>query len=326
MAEQNIHKNIGIEDESTWGASYAGTASRLTIISTSLGQDPVKQVAEDTQTTGKGRDRIVNLRNEVGGDIVGYGDVRNLHYFFESVQGQAGTSAGLGVTGVIMTYSQNTSGSNKSNTIVLDRNNTQEKFSGVRGLELKLSASNELMEATLSTLARSRTTGVSLADLGVTMKPFTFGDITLQIMPGATFVSADALTLQCQEWEVIYNNNSERSYLSGSRTAARIDPKVPELKGSFKIFHEGATWTDAAYGCSEFYMRITGNLPSCGGLIAGTTPYVLQIDLPRVQITTNVRNYEQAALSIETLEIVGLYSSLASCLWQPKLTIQTGIL
>lgn len=326
MAHQTIYKNVGLANETSYGASIAPTASRIRVTSVGLNLNPNKEVVEDTVTSVKGRDRIVNLRNSIEGSIEGFGTPRNLHHMFELVNGQVGSSVALlGGTnvGIVMTYNQNTSGSMLTKSLVLDRNNSQELFNGVAGRKLTLSFSDGLLEYSLDATAKTRASGPAVTDnvAGETIKPFNFADFTVYIQAGSTFVTAEALTLKVSECEITYDNDHEVSFLSGNANADRIDPKIPTLEGKLKIFHEGSSWTAATFGASEFWMRLEGVLPTGSGQInVGNTPYLLRIDMPRTQLMTNERNYEQNELSIEEIAFNGLLNLGASYLWQPSIT------
>jgi len=326
MANLLAYKDLGIETESSFGASTAGTATRLHVASVGIELNPNKELVEDTSGTPKGRDRIVARRNDIEGDITGFGTPRSLHHMFELALGEAGSSVALG-TAAIITYNQNTSGSMISKTINVDRNNSQEKFSGVRGKSLELTASDDLLEFTTSVLAQARANGVALPDnvVGETVLPFTFSDITATIHQGATY-GAEGVELKLNEWNLTYDNGLEGTHQSGSKAISRSDPSIPTVEGSMTIFHEGASWVDATYGCSEFYVRFEATLPSCAGLIDGVTPYLLRIDTPRVQLSTNTRNYEQAALQVEEIKFMGMFDNSAagtSALIVPSLTVGT---
>jgi len=329
MAYQTIYKDIGIEDEATFGASTAGTASRLHVISASLTRNPNKAAIEETGTSNKGRSRMLRQNNSFEGDLSMFASPRNLHHGLELVNGTRGVTAALGTSAVNITYNQNTTGTLASKTMTLDRNNTQEKFSAVIASSLELSASDNLMEMSSNILARTQGTGVSIADIvGETVKPFNFSDINVSIHPGATYGSS-AFNVKVSEWTMTYDNGLETIYQSNDGVNDGRDPsryffKIPSLTGSFQILHEGVTFTDAVFGCSEFYLRFDCTLTSCDGLINGVTPYFFRLDIPRVEFTLSTRNYEQAALSIEDVEFTAMFDdtdSGTSALWVPQLSV-----
>ena len=326
MAHLMLYKDIGIDNEATYGSSNLGTARRMHVTSVGLGQDVTKELVEDTMVSPKGRERMISKRNVVEGEIAGYGEVRTLKEMFELVNGVAGTSVAHGDTGAITTFWQNTDGTFKSKAINIDRNNSQEKFNGVVAKSMSLSFSDDILESSVDCVAQARASGTSMTNiLGATVEPFTFADMTVTIHQGATY-GGQAVTQYVSDFSLEYANGIEGSYLSGSKSIKRVDPKVPELNGSLKIFHEGSSWIEASYGASEFYIRLEGTLPSEGGLIGGVTPYLLRIDIPRCELTTNVRAYEQAEFSVEEIEFVGMADTSlngVSALWRPQLT--TGI-
>ena len=314
MANQVIYKNVGIEDEATYGSSTAGTASRIRVTSVDLNLDPTKEVVEDTTTSVKGRDRIINTKEVIEGDISGFGTPRNLSHMFELANGAVGVSVGLGGSALskIMTFNQNTNGTMLSKKLQVDRSNTQEAYTGVVGTELSLSASDGIMEFTLSSLAKTRAAGTALADnvVGETVKPFNFADFTLTVVAGDTYTGTSAVTLKASEWDLAYANGTEGTHLSGSKTIDRVDPKIPTLEGKISIFHEGPTWVNSAFGSSEYYLRIEGALDPASGLINGETPFLLRIDIPRIQMMTNVRNYEQDEFGMEEIEFNALFTQV----------------
>lgn len=325
MAHVVAYKNIASEDEASYGASTGGLSSRLRVTSFNLNKDVNKELVEDTMVTAKGRDRIVEMKTVVEGDIAGYGTPRGLDFALELANGVAGSSAALGLSaGTITTYYQNTTGTLLSKTINVDRNNSQDKYQGVFGKELTLKASDGLLEWSLTAQAKDRVTGEAIADsvslIGETIKPFTFADINIQITAGQAYSAAAGVTHAVSEWELKYNNGAEGTHLSGNKTLARVDPKVPTIEGKFKIFHEGTSWVSAAEGSSVFHLRFEGVLPSSRGLIHGVTPYILRIDVHKAQLKTNVRDYEQAAFSVEDVEFIGAVSSGSSALWTPTIT------
>lgn len=327
MANNLIYEDLEIGNEATWGASVAATTYRLAVKSVTFNRALEKQLAETTTVTPKGRDRIVSIKSAYEGDITGIVTPRVIHHMLELVNGEfavAGSSAGTSAT--IFEYPQNTSGSMASKFINLDRNNSTERFLGVRGKSLEITFSDSVMEFTLNGMAKTRGLGTALANnlTGETIKPFVFADATVSIHQGASY-SSTPVTLAVSEFSLTYDNGLESTYLSGSADPSRSDPKMPDIKGKFKIFHDGASWTDAAYGASEFYIRMQATLPSSGGLIAGVTPFILRIDVPRTELTTNVRNYEQAELSVEEIEFSGMVEKGLSLLWRVQLTAGASV-
>lgn len=314
MAEQVIYKNIGIGDESTYGVAVGATATRLQVMEANLDKNPGKEKIEDTQSTARGRDRMVRLKTEISGDISGYLSPRNLHHAVEMVNGKAGISNAGGSSAVNFQYYQNAGENWLSKTIERDNNQTQERFSGVAAQSIEISSSDNLIEFSLGVIAKGVTTGVALPDaVGETIDPFSFADVTMTLYPGAS-VNGSGINIKPEEWAVSYENGLEPSYFN-SRTIDRVDPKIPNVSGSFKIFHEGTTFVHATYGCSEWYLRIDLNLPNCGGLIAGATPYFARIDIPRIELTANAKPYAQNEFAVEEIEFEGLYNYGVSALW-----------
>jgi hypothetical protein len=323
MAHQRIYKNLNVRDESTWGVSVTGTNQPLMIRSTSLGLNTNKQLVEETVTSIKGRDRMTIGRNEIDGDISLYADPRNLHHAFEWVNGTQGTSSAQGTSAIMMTYNQNVDGNYLSKTVIMDRNNTQEAFYGVRATKLGINWSDNLVELNLSTMAKTRDVGPSVADIvGTTFKPFEFADVSVTIArPG----NVNPVNIYTSNGSIEYDNGMERTFLSGSRDANRTDGGIPRLSGSFEIFHEGNSWVSATYGVSELYINIQARAVSAHGLIAGVTPHFLNINIPRSQFTTNVRNFEQAALAVETVTFEAMFDPGTSTLWTPSLVTEKAI-
>lgn len=317
MAAQVIYKNIGIENEATWGASVAGNARVLTIVSSSLNSNPNKELVEETNTSPKGRNRITIGRNEIDGDIMGYASPKLLHNMLEWVSGSAGVSSATGSSALTMTYNQNTDNTFVSRTVTQDRNQSQEKFSGLRASKFNLTFSDGLAEITTTLIGKARATGISLSDItGETIKPFEFADFTVQVGNAAL---ANPTTVAVSNFELTYSNGLERAHLSGSRDASRIDGGVASLEGSFEIFHEGTSFVSPVYGCSELYIRLEATTVSCHGQIAGVTPYYMRINIPRSSFTTNERNYEQASMAKETINFVAMFDPGTSALWTPSL-------
>ena len=326
MANALTYKNIGIEDESSWGASTAGTAHRLQVTSVSINQVKEKQLVEDTIATPKGRDRMRDIKDTYEGDISGYLTPRNAHHMLELVNGSPSVAGGsIGSSATLFSYPQNTSGIMSSKTMVLDRNNSSEKFQGVRGKSFEISFSDSLMEFTLNGMASNRISAAALVDVvGETIKPFTFADAAVSIHAGSSY-GANPVTLNVSEMSITYDNGLETTHLSGSGTPNRSDPKVPTIEGKFKIFHDGTSWTSAAYGSSEFYIRVLATLPSQGGYITGTTPFRLRIDIPRTELTSTVRDYEQGEFSMEEIEFMGMVEPGLSTLWRVELEAGVSI-
>ncbi len=316
MAQQVIYKNVGIADEATWGVSLSVTRY-LPIKSSTVERVVNKTLVSDTTATNKGMDRITLLKNEIGGDINAFGSPKILHNFLKWVNGGPGVTSAIGTSAIQITYNQATNENFNSFEMVQDRNNAQETFVGLRGTKLQLKASDNILDATLSVFGKQRLTGVSVVDrVGETFKPLTFADMTITLA-GATY--QNAVTLLSSEWTLEYNNNMERTHLSGDETAARLDAKVPTLTGTIKIFHVGNSYVDATYGLSDFYLRFEGIPDSSTGLIAGVTPTYLRIDIPRVEITKNTRNYEADKLAVETLTFDAMFDPGISALWKPQL-------
>ena len=322
MPYQAIYKDMAIATEASFGTSIA-QETRLHVKSVSLGLDQNKELVEDTVTSSRGRDRLVRRRNIIEGDISGYASPRSLHEMLELVNGMQGVTTGVSL--MVITYGQNTSGTMMSKTVWVDRNSSTEAFNGVYASSLELSGSDDLLEWTMSGGAKTRGSGVAIADnvIGETIHPYNFSDITVSIHKGATY-GTQAVTHKVSEWSIKYDNGIEATHLSGSADIDRIDPKIPTVEGKFKIFHEGTSWVDATYGASEFYIRFDGSLPSQAGLIGGLTPYTLRIDVPRSQLKTNVRNYEQNEFAVEEIEFVGLMDLSpvgTSALWKVSMTV-----
>lgn len=322
MAYQSIFQDIQVQDEVSFGSSIA-TAHRLHITETSLNLTREKNLIEDTSSFIRGRDRMGYWKDTLDGDISGYATPRNLHYMFEWVNGTKGVSSAGGSNACVRTYPQQVGSSWLSRSVNIDRNNTQERYNGVVAKSLEISGSDGLIEFTLGCIAQSRADGVSLSySIGETIDPFAFSDVNITIHQGATY-GAQGVTIATSEWNVKYDNGLEGSYLSGNAAIVRVDAKIPTVEGKFKIFHDGSSWTSATYGCSEFYLRIDGTLPSCRGLIAGTSAYKFRIDVPRAEFTSTVRNYEQSAFAVEEIEFKGLLDlspNGTSSLWVPSIT------
>lgn len=324
MAYQNIYKDLGIATEASFGTSLA-LQTRIHIKSFGLGLNQNKELVEDTVTSSRGRDRLIRRKNVIEGDISGYCSPRALHEMFELVNGMEGVTSGVSLMNIV--YGQNVNGTMMTKSMFVDRNNSQEAFNGVYASSLEISGSDDLLEWTMSGGAKIRGVGVgsSIMDnvIGETVHTYNFSDITVTIHKGATY-GVQPVTHKVSEWSVKYDNGMEGTHLSGSANIDRVDPKIPMVDGKFKIFHEGSSWVDATYGASEFYIRFAGTLPSQGGLIGGLTPYLLTIDIPRSQLKTNVRNYEQNEFAVEEIEFVGLMDLSpvgTSALWKPSMTV-----
>jgi hypothetical protein len=326
MAKQMIYKDLGIVTEATFGVSATAVVKRLHVVSCSIAKDPNETYVEDTSGFAQGRDRIVAMKNTYEGDIVAIGTPRNIHEMLELAMGSAGISVALGTSMEVITYRQGVD-TLTSKAITMDRNSSQESFLGVRGGGIELTASDGFLQVTVPCIAQTRMNGITLPDsaVGETLHPYTFADFTATIHAGSTY-GAQPVTHLVSEWNVKYDNGLEAIHLSGSYDPARSDHKMPTVEGKLKIFHNGSSWIDATYGQSVFYIRLQGSLPSAGGLINGTTPYLLRLDIPRAELTTNVRNYEQAALAVEEIEFKGMFDNSAlgtSAIFVPSLTSST---
>lgn len=325
MAEQVLYKNIGIGTEVAYGTAVGATATRLQLTEVSLDKDPGKEKVEDTQSTARGRDRMVRLKEEISGDISGFLSPKNLHHALELALGKVGVSTAVGTSGTaaLMSYMQNAGGAWLSKTLQKDYNNSQQRYSGVVAQSIEISGSDNLLEFSIGALAKGVTTGVSLTDaVGETIDPFAFADVTMTLYPGAT-VNGTGLNIKPEEWSISYENGLEPSYFN-SRTIDRVDPKIPMVSGSFKLFHEGTTFVLAAYGCSEWYLRIDLNLPDCGGLIDGVTPFFARIDVPRIELTQNKKPYSQNEFAVEEIEFEGLYNYGVSALILASQVVPAG--
>jgi len=322
MAYQAIYKDIGIATEASFGTSLA-MASRIHVKSFGFGLNQNKELVEDTVSSSRGRDRLIRRKNVIEGDMSGYASPRALHEMLELVNGMEGVTTGVSL--MVVTYGQNVSGTMMTKSLWADRNNSTEAFNGVYATSLEITGADDLLEWTMSGGAKTRGAGAAIADnvIGETVHAYNFSDITVTIHKGATY-GAQPVTHKVSEWSVKYDNGTEATHLSGSPDVTRIDPKIPMVEGKFKIFHEGTSWVDAAYGASEFYLRFDGSLPSQAGLIGGLTPYTLRIDIPRSQLKTNVRNYEQNEFAVEEIEFVGLMDLSpvgTSALWKASMTV-----
>jgi len=315
VAHQTIYKDIGIGDESTWGVSVASNSERLHIKTSTLNKIVEKEVVEDTTTSIKGRERIVRMKNVVTGDLTGFATPRTMHHMLELALGTIATNTAVGTSATLRTYNQNTDGTMISKSINFDRNNSQETFNGVRASAIDITASDNKLEFTLNTEGKIQSNvGTSMQDLiGETIRPMVFADATITVHQGATY-GVEFTTLEVESWNVKYENGLESSFLSGSRDAARSDPKIPAVSGKFKIFHEGTSFVELQHGCTEAYLRFDIVLPSCAGLIAGVTPYTLRIDVPRTEMTSNVRPYEAGEYSMEEVEFMGKLNTGTSSL------------
>ena len=321
-----IYKDVSIINEATWGTSLAGDPDRIHIKSLTLNLNAEDQLVEETVGTPKGRMRMVLIKNTLEGNLDGYLTPTNAHHIFEWVNGTSvAIGSSMGASGTLFNYNQDVSGTFCSKAINIDRTNSYERYNGVRAKTLELKSSDSITEWTLGVIAKSRGLGAALVDnvIGETVKPFTFADWTVQINAGNTI--GTPITVQAKQWSISYDNNLESTYLSGSQTPARSDVKIPSIKGSFTLFHDGTSWTDATYGASEFYLRFQGTLPSERGLIAGVTPYMLRIDVPRVMLTKTVRNYANGELAIEDFDFTGMFDTGLSALWFPQLTAGLSI-
>lgn len=318
MAHSMVYKDIAVGNESTFGNSIAfiTAANRLHVKTVTLNLNNNKEMVDDTMNTPKGRDRMVIVKKEVDGDITGYVTPRVIHHMIELANGELAATSSVGTSAVLYTYNQNISGSMISKTIGIDRNNSQEVFNGVRGSALEITGSDSRLEFTLSAIAKTQSdVGVSLPDItGETIKAAVFHDVVITAHPGASY-GTQLTTVLASEWSIKYENGLEGSFLSGSPDIARSDPKVPMVTGKFKIFHEGASFVTLQHGCSEAYLRFDITFNSCKGLIAGVTPYLLRIDVPRTEMKSNVRDFEAGEYSMEEVEFEGKYDLGTSALW-----------
>ena len=329
---QTIYKDIGIGDETTWGSSIAADSTRLHIDTITLSHDPQKEPVEDTTTSIKGRDRIVRTSNVNEGDITGYVTPRTMHHMFQMAMGTLGTTTTVGNSAIQYTYNQNTDGTMVSKTINVDRNKSQETWNGVRASAIELTGSDNKLEFTTTVSAKTfSNNGTSMQDLvGETIKTATFADVTVTIHQGASY-GADITTLPVSDWSVKYNNGLEGSYLSGSRDQARSDRKIPTVEGSFTIFHEGSSFVNLQTGCSDAYIRFDVVWPTCSGGLpgasigGGATPYTMRIDVPKTEITTNIRNYKSAEYAIEEVSFMGKFDTGTSALIIPSQTLGYNI-
>lgn len=303
-----IYKDIAIANETGYGASVLPNR-RLHVISANLNHNPNKELIEDTPNTIKGRLKIKRIRNENEGDLNMYASPLNLHHAFELALGATGTGATIGASpyALSMTYNQNNGEPWLSKSILKDYSMYQEKFSGVVADSLTMEFNDNLMELTLNTHARifEGNIGLSLADnVGETIKPYNFSDMHVYV--ANNLANTNPVEVFVNNFSLEYNNGQERSYLSGSRDARRTDQNIPTLEVSFTQFQEGASWVNAFVGCSEFYIRIEGQLTSCDGLINGVTPYFLRMDIPRAEYAENTRNYEQAERAMEEIKLMAV--------------------
>ncbi len=322
-----IYKDITVTPEATWGTSLAGDPDRLHIKSINLNLAREKQVVEETTGTPKGRQRIVVIKDTLEGDMVGFLTPTTAHHVLEWVNGaQVTVGSSVGASGTLFNYNQNIDGNLYSKAINIDRTNSQERFNGVRAKTLQLTAQDSLTEFTLHVMAKNRGLGATIGDnnIGETVKPFTFADWTISFNAGGT-IGPNPITLAAKQWAMTYDNQQEAAYLSGSQTPTRTDPKIPTLEGSFSLFHDGASYTDAAYGASEFYLRFQGVMPSDRGLIAGVTPFMLRIDIPKVQLTKTDRTYANGELAMEDFTFSAIFDTGLSALWFPQLTAGASI-
>ncbi len=313
-----VIKDITIETEPSYGASRTGTQTKLHTINMTLGLQSNKAYVEDTTNTPKGYDRITLGPNVVSGTWDGFGSPRNLHYAFEWVNGVAGTSVALGTSqfGIQMTYNQNTDGRMLSRTVNMDRQNSQEKFSGVAASNLTIKGSNSNIELSMDLLGQSRLPGVSVAyTLGETVLPYSYADVSVTWNQGASFASAGNTTLYLSEWEMTYDNGLEGANLSGSYDINRVDPKIPTLKGKFKVFHEYGSHSDMAQGATQFSLRFQATLPTVKGSITGGTPYFVRIDVPAAQADVVVKNYKVAEVCVEEVSWMAEFDAGTSALW-----------
>jgi hypothetical protein len=311
-----VTKDITIETEPSYGASRTGTQTKLHTINMTLGLQSNKEYVEDTTNTPKGYDRITLGPNVVTGTWDGFGSPRNIHYAVEWVNGVAGVSAASGTSGALMTYIQNTDGRMLSRTVNIDRQNSQEKFSGVAASSLTMKAANSSMELSLDLIGQSRLPGISVAyTMGETVLPYSYGDIAITWNVGASFASAGNSTLFASEWELTYENGLEGANLSGSYDINRVDPKIPMLSGKYKVFHEYGAHADMAQGSTQFALRFQATLPNAKGNIAGATPYFLRIDIPAVQADVAVKNYKVGEVCVEEVSWKAEFDPGTSALW-----------
>lgn len=328
MSSQVVYKDNAVISESAWGVSSGDTQRLIHVIDNSLNLNPNKELVEDTSGTPAGRDRMVGLRNEISGDMTFHATPRSMHTAFEMVMGQPGVSSAVGNSGAFSnTYLVNRGSSYQSKTIVIDRNKSQETFYGVRATSLNGSFSDGLVEFSLGLNGKSRDdSGSEISDgIGETLEPFGYYDLNVEIHNGATF-GASANTFYVTEFDFTYENGQEVAFLSNSKDARRSDPGIPTVEGSLTIYHEGASWTSPTFGCSELFIRLSGSLESCGGVIPdgeGSTAYFAQMDFPRVEFTTNTRTYAQGEKIFETIEFTGMVEPGGSGIFIPQLVLHT---
>ena len=322
-----IYKDITVTNESTWGVSLAGDPDRLHITSINLNLDENKMVIQDTSGTPKGFNRMTTGKYSLEGDIKGYVTPTNIHHALELVMGTSVTvGSSCGASATLFYYYQDVSGTLCSKAINIDRTNSQERYNGVRAKSLEITATDALTEFTLHCIGKSRGLGATVTDyvIGESIRPFIFADWTIYINAGNTS-GPNGVTVGAKTWTLTYDNQQETTYLSGNQTPSRTDAKVPTLEGSFSLFHDGTSWTDATYGASEFFLRFQGVLPSERGLIAGVTPFMLRLDIPRVQLMKTVRGYADDTITVEDFKFTAMFDPGSSTLWYPQQTAGVSI-
>jgi hypothetical protein len=185
-------------------------------------------------------------------------------------------------------------------------------------LSLKLNASNDIVEGTLSTNAKDKLTFGSPYTPAVTeIDPFTFDQMNVGI--GTNIAAAIAASpLPVDEWDWTYNLELDRRWQSGSKLASRIDPKIAKLSGQFKQFYTANTWEQNYLNGTEQALYL--NLLNPDITIGTSAKYQLAVKVPRVQYKKSERPYEAGHIIVEVVDWEGMYDPTTTYMIQAVLT------
>lgn len=315
MAQALAYKNLAIGVEGSYGASIA-TSDYASVRSFNLNLDPTYQTKTDTTSSSKGFERSAYLRDMLEGEVGFNVGPLESRFWFRLALGGGVTISDAAVPGggaTAMYFPQNTDGVLETYRIDKDMDTATKGYLGVAPQSLDITSSGDFIEGTVNITGKSEFTSTTFTPTGVTVNPFVFAES--HIYYGAT-VTGCTNEVYVDSWSTTYDLQTEQSHQSGNRQARRVDPNIPLCTGEWERFYDDTNFDDFIDNetAKALKIDIVGSQT-----YSGSSPYRLEIYIPKVKITTKPKTYEASTMIKETVTWEATYDSEVGYMFRPYL-------
>lgn len=314
------YKDVAYNIQSAFGTSIGVGSVFLPIRTFNMNKNPEATIVEQTTNTLKGFRRAINVRDTVEGDATFYADPYTIGFWMGLAWGGTVSIATVGVSANRYTFAQNTTGNMKTGRFDVDKTGYVEAFQDVFATSFQLTASDGMVEGTISLTGSRQITGVDYTAGSTPARTLSFAEAKL-FYSDSTGTAGATMEIPVTNWQLTYNSGAEGAFQSGSDKISRQNTLMPSLELTFDRYYDGSSGPlvarDNVYiedGERGMILRLTSN-----DTINGATPFVLEFPMPRVKLMTSERSYEAANMVMESVTAQALYDDSAGYMCEPTL-------